>query len=1470
MSRPPTGRRPDSLFDSRYRYDYIYPRGRSGETLRAYDTLNGDQPVVIKRPALQDAPPMRAGQEVSILNEKRALEKLSGHPVLTELRHTGIFRVGGQQHHYIAMDMAQGVTVESMVIDLASRGERLPELEMLVIFDGLLDLLQIAHDRKIIYNDVDAKHLFWDRASYRLKVIDWGNAVFLDSDNVPPHTNRSSDIFQIGQLMYFVVSGGHRLDVGRTDPASDLGDDVPPKLKAIISKAANPDASQRYPDIASLRRDLAEVRRPLEKNRDALVERVRSRLPSSSSQDQLEQLQDMIREALQPDPGFPAANALAVEIDAKLRKLALQADLDAVRIYMMSGNMARASALLEELYARAGDVDQPLLTFLLDTCALFQAQPVNPLPAGLSPALDALFQGDTQNAGRILMITPESRAAAHMLQYLVAERLTLHMPGVVLLRPHLARMEEQLARLSGVDAQKVALQAILTRLDSSTLTDVQSLLRVYHDVASALAELQSGLKAIGGDAVDSPYAAAVRGQRAADDLVDLLDVTMHNVLSDPSRAGNALWHAAAIDPINPAFDQLSNTLNAFHADLDKLRTFTPASDGANISDFLTEAHTILKPYTVNVNDPQFQAIVQGIDTTSAAWARVTDFIALGGRRPAITACQQAADAIRSLSRSTARWFEEYVRRIEEAQRVEYLSPNVALGRALSDGWEAWDRGRGGEAQGYGDKALGMARTDSEIRAAQRLIDVSEALASWLANDGPANQQRTDQTEERVNALFLPEEETIRRTFSEQMPNTQIYLKAMTRGIVDPMRESSSAAVRVLFLHYVLRGILALLQEKPDEANFWKEAALRSLAQARLHPAYQALDTAITRRQLILDAVRALNNVKDVSSLTEARQAARAPIAGAQLEAADQAVRAVDDALRRWPDGEFRAARQLLDGAVERIGVAETTIGKDLTPFKTWLQDLAASAEILQQNRRVIEQAALIPAEQPDPAVSEAHQKLVEITRRDLGEPYVAQLRQWRDTYNAIRDIYVDEKLTKDEKLRLLEGHFASLFIDRQPALPIYRHWQSLIYALPDPKAEYVVPQIPTLPGTRRAPAANIVEEPELAPEQTPAYIPDEESADHTTDAAMDEAEPIAEPEPIESGRGGTSRLIIAGALVLVIAAIGAAVLLLQGARPPVIPVTPVNTGTASAGLVPVGTTDVRATDTPEPPTATFTATIPPTITKPPTATPPTMPPTITRAVPTPTVVVTTASPNQPIAPTAAGPTAVLSPTVQPTLGAGVLPGSAVPTNIAIAPPTFLPDAVSGDYDLLNKLASFPPNKFTWSKDVFGPTDNGWQLGVSAFRSRGAPLLVRLGPDVLTQLLGAEAARHVSRMDVTLELANYEKSLLPTGDVFFGAGFESLQGQRAAVQAVLVQSNVIDLGVNINGKFTRRTQLPISTVKVNLSVQRNKDNSLSLYVDNQLVGQSNGVYPANTPITLYLYTAASGVVVNVTTFTLKLE
>ncbi|NOG48376.1 MAG: hypothetical protein HND48_02200 [Chloroflexi bacterium] len=71
---------------------------------------------------------------------------------------------------------------------------------MLVIADRLLDLLYTAHSKDIVYNDVDAKHLFWNRDTYRLKVIDWGNAVFLQGDEVTGQgISKQSDIYQVGE-----------------------------------------------------------------------------------------------------------------------------------------------------------------------------------------------------------------------------------------------------------------------------------------------------------------------------------------------------------------------------------------------------------------------------------------------------------------------------------------------------------------------------------------------------------------------------------------------------------------------------------------------------------------------------------------------------------------------------------------------------------------------------------------------------------------------------------------------------------------------------------------------------------------------------------------------------------------------------------------------------------------------------------------------------------------------------------------------------------------------------------------------------------------------------------------------------------------------------------------------------------------------------------------------------------------------
>lgn len=1510
MPRPVTGRRPDSLFDNRYRYDFIYPRGRSGETLRAYDTQADDAPVVIKRPAPQDAPPIRAGQEQSILREKRALELLSGHPVLTELRHAGTFRVSGQLHQYIVMDMAHGDTIESIVLGLAERGERQPEVEMLVILDHFLDLLQTAHDKNILYNDVDAKHLFWDRAHYRLKVIDWGNAIFLDTDHAP-HASRATDIQQVGQLLYFWLSGGRRFEVGRADAALESLETVTARLKEITARAVHADATNRYTTIASLRQDLAEVRRPLEKNRDLITERARTRLGGAATQGQLEEVRSLLQEALTVDPGFPAAKDLMIEVEMRLNALALQADLDAVRIYIESNNLGRAALLLGELQAKAGG-DQPLLNYLRDLCEQLREAPVSN-PAGLSPALDSLFKNDAGAAGRALVITPEPRPEARLLQARLAQRLTQFMPGVVLLRPHLIMLEDDLSRQPNTLDPLRALQLLIFRLDDKPAPGIQSLVLHY-------GRLSEGLAVLSGRLANQPAALSLlnAARRAADDIIDLLDVVALNALSDASRAGNALWHAAAIDPSSAAFRSVDEALGAFHQELEAMRRVVPQSDGSNIRDYLLGAQSRLGQYAAEISDPQFQSILRSVDDTIRYWSQAIDFVALGGRRPAAESSRKAAETISVLNEAVGYWFEENARKIEEANRIEYLSPNVVLGRALADGWDAWDKGRGGEAQAAGERALQAAGMDGERLAAQRLIDLGDALSAWLTGDGSASPERTRHTLTRVIGLLLPEEDQIRRKFNDQMPRMDTYLKAMTRGLVDPMRDASAAAIRVLFFDGVLRGILAQGDEQFEEADFWREAATRSFGGAKTHPAYQALDTAITRRHLILEAVRVINNTRSPAQLVELRQAVRTPLAAAHLDGADQAVRALDEALKKWPDGDFRIAKQQLDLAVERITGAEASLGKDLSVFKTWLGDLATSAETLTQARRNIEQAAMVPSDQPDPQVATALQRMLETTRRDLGEAYTAQLRQWRDTYTAIANIYTDSILTKDEKLRLFESHFSAMFVDRQPALPIMKYWHNLIRALPD-EPEPVAPQLEVTPdsaplsnayasdpdveagpefveesdveapsppfrevGSRRGDARRSAPRPPTSytrgtepptveiPDQEPQYVPFERKSDAPT--------------------GIAPRLMIVGALGVAALVIGTIFFLLRsrdnGGRLEV--TLTVERGVGGAATTPapeatvvVPTMTLEPSSTPMLPTNTLppseTPLPRPTDTPTPTGTEtPTPEPTQESFVPTPTVPITpslTPVPSNTPVPTD---TPVVSPTLPPSatptpLSGGVQIGSPVPTNPGIVPPTALPEALPGEYDLLALLTTLPAADITWDTEWFAPGSKGWQLGNPDTRRGSAPV-IKLGTDILTGLLGTDAPSYLKRVDATLELTQYSPLLLQTGQVYFGVGLETARPprQRADARARLAQENLLDLGPAYNGSFRRATQIPVTTVSVKLSVERNADRTISLYVNGQLLGTSDDVFALGSPLVVYLYTGSGGVIVNVTDLKVRIE
>ncbi|MBN2303769.1 MAG: hypothetical protein JXQ72_04800 [Anaerolineae bacterium] len=1418
MAAQPPGRRTESLFDNRYRYDHIYPRGRSGETLRAYDTHDADRPVVIKRPAPQDAPPMRAGQEVSIRTEKQALERLSGHPVLTELRGSGTFRVGGQTHDYIVMDMAQGEIVENMVLE---RGSHLSELEILVIMDNLLSLLAHAHDKQVVYNDVDAKHLFWDRRAYHLKVIDWGNAVFLDEPNALPGVTRSTDIHQCGELLYFILTGGNRLattiDEGDTFFVN-FGPDaerIPARLQSILTRAVHPDSKRRYGTIAELRQALHEYRQPLEKARDDIVTLVSRRVRPTASQDELETLADELRAALDMDPGYPPAATLADQIQAFLKHIAVQADLDAIRIYLESNNWPRAHTLLNDLLPHADDQNAPLIRFLIAAAALLENRRISPAPTGFSNALNALFNEDAPTAGRILLTASEARPAAQQAQWLLAEQLAIQVDEVTLLRPHIVRLRHELGSAPQLDEIDAALASV-------PVPGLTGLRVIYEQVAAILADVKNGLSTSGDSSLVD---AAALAEHAAHEVVTRLDDVGRHAFSDPSYASGVLNQAAMIDPTSPHFGALHDYFDEVHQALHALRQFRPNSTGSNLGTWFSGVQDFLQPYRDDIPDPQFDAAINAIRQAAEGWTTIVNYLALGRCQPTIKLLHRTADTIRPYNDTLAAWLGSMANRLPDAAYVERFSPNEPLADALIEGWKAWDLGNSIEAATKGQTAYDLATTDGERMATNRLRQIGELLDNWITNNGYTDSESTDRAETRTLSLLLAEEEQERRTFAEQMPNTSLYLRAMNRGIVSYMQQSSSAGWRALYLHYVLRGVLALLAGTLDEADFWREAAQNVFDNARTHRAFQTFDRSLTGRRLVQAAEHALNNVSGPGDLESVQHTLNAPLAGELLTGAEQSVQMLREALRHWSDGDFYETRQALDVSLENIRTAVRVASLDIEPFVNWVARLRDTAAELQQMRLSIEQNAAAMNPEPNPSMAEAHLQIVTRTVETIGSDHAHQVRQWQDMYQAILETYTGQRMTRREKLAAFDRHFASLFITKHPAYPLFRHWETVIEQQPPDELEDSVVEIDGI-------------SPPFGPVDAPAYLEDDR------DSAR-ESTPTKRPQ-----YDLPWNWIIIGAIIVLLVAVGLAVVRGMGgdddkgdARE-VIPtdiIAPAAPGLATATRENVVTdpTDPVITEPPAP-TVTTADTVE-TVAMAATSTP--FPqPTVTSEAPTAT----------PVPPT---PTETVPPTITPTPTLAV-----TPTPVALAEGPFT--AEGPNRSVLAALDAQNGVDLPWSSDALTPTGQGnWQFATGNAQTAE----VALSPEMLSTLFQPGTSNTLISANAVFRLVGYDQTALESGEVSFGLGVENADGQRAMAQVQFVEANYVRLGLNQNDRFQLKTEAPQPNPQVELSIQRIDANTFSFLVDGRHLGDSVLVFAQGQPLTLILYASGAGVEVEISAF-----
>ncbi|MCB9438281.1 MAG: hypothetical protein H6673_14995 [Anaerolineales bacterium] len=1388
-------------FDNRYRYDHIYPRGRSGETLRGWDTLDNDRPVVIKRPAPQDAPPLRAAQEASIRIERKVLERLTGHPVLTEMRGGGTFRVGGQTHEYIVMDRAEGVIVADMVLQLAQQGERVPVLEMLVIVDKLLDLIAHAHDHQIVYNDVDAKHLFWNREQYRLKIIDWGNAVLLDEGG--SHTvTRQTDVFQVGELLFYILTGGKRLD-SETTPDGEyaviFGEDavhISAALQAVITKATQPSLRKRFNNIVELRQKLREIRQPLEDRRNTILSEVQRGLASFKTHQELGDLLERIQEAIELDPGFPESHRLQQAIEAERHRLELQSHIDAGRIYLDNGNWSRAIETMLDLLNEADDQTAPVIRFVIAAAEMLESQQQTAPPAALSSALDELLHGDAQQAGVILATADEPDAV------LLAERLTDLLPSVLLMRPPLQRLAHEQSSTQGtLDIIEAILQ---TRPDT-----LSALRRQYYAVGETLENLQSELSN------ERHLALVERAERALTALQAYLQVVSDYVYGDSTRAGDALRFASRIDPQNPYFAYLDDYFEEIHLAVQALASFKPDTDGASLGDWFNRVLNLLTPYGEDIQDRKLHQALNALHQSANLWQGILAAFIVG-RRPK-DQLAQLAKAIEPFNANIAAWATGLAEKSAQAAHTELLSPNKELAQALVDAYKVWDQGKHSTAAEQAQRASRLARTDDERAATERLHRLGQLCADWLKNGGPNSNEMTDKTERAIVALFLPDEDRERNHFAEQMPTENAYLKTMGRGLVDYMKQSSTLGVRILFLHFTLRGMLSVQEDNHEAAEFWREAALKTLPEGRSNPIFAEFDTHLTGRKLIREVEPALNAIHSTRDLANVRPLLNQPLADQWMGEIQRAMRQLDVAIRSWEDGDFRSARDSFDTVLGQLEAGEQRSHLDLKHLKEWLRPLREAVSTLQISRLKLEEiahSATVPAPAtPNPDIEDVLRTIADTTERTIGTDHSHQVRQWLSTYRDVLATHTDLEMSKGEKLIAFQAHFAGLFIAKHPLYRLFQVWRDTLVQVPEVVDE------PPPPPPAPIEADPLVEDEEVVrvrvkPSRAKAQPRQETSApidDLPADQAIptfDDGTPPADlyyEEPRVSIPWGT--LVAIGVVI-----IGVLAFALSG-------------GFGGGGDEDEGdngrTVVARASDTPTP-----TATDTPTETPQATNTP----------QPSPT---DTPRPTDAPSPT---PTTPPSPTITPS-----------PTDVA---PSF------GEFpqDVLRSLGNLEPDQYDWNPAWFVPGAGGpWQLGASKSVAGDAPIIVKMSPSFLEALYATDAAQRLLAVEAEMQLTVYDEADIPSG-VFFGLGLENENGRRTAAEFRLERTTALTWGINENGTYRERSSVPGGDLRVTIRMERTADGQLTLFANNSLLGQSDALYTTGTRLVPVLYTSGGGVFV----------
>lgn len=197
--------------------------GDAGEVLRVSSQSDGLQGVM-KRPVQNVSGGTIVRQATQIETEGKILSALDGIDVTKNglsihaprLLDQSIDGTSKTANLFIVSEEIQGKSLTSMLARRHSEGEAIPQNILLKVLSATLLLLEQAHAKGVIWNDVKTDHIFWQPESNTMCFIDWGNGFFLE----PQPEEQKSPIWQDYQQL--MVEGSNFLSQTSPNLLQDL------------------------------------------------------------------------------------------------------------------------------------------------------------------------------------------------------------------------------------------------------------------------------------------------------------------------------------------------------------------------------------------------------------------------------------------------------------------------------------------------------------------------------------------------------------------------------------------------------------------------------------------------------------------------------------------------------------------------------------------------------------------------------------------------------------------------------------------------------------------------------------------------------------------------------------------------------------------------------------------------------------------------------------------------------------------------------------------------------------------------------------------------------------------------------------------------------------------------------------------------------------------------------------------------